>query len=67
MVQMNSDNLQALRQAMREMQDFSINTGIPGKNPEQHLFVEWIPSQETSTSHRLGGLCIFQTVCYITQ
>ncbi|XP_059545564.1 zinc finger FYVE domain-containing protein 9 isoform X2 [Myotis daubentonii] len=43
MVQITAENMDALRQALREMKDFTITCGkADGEDPQEHIHIQWV-------------------------
>ncbi|KAL9950761.1 hypothetical protein ACROYT_G043318 [Oculina patagonica] len=47
MVQLMPEVIDKLRHALKEMQDYTITTGIPGGGEEELVIVEWVSRQNT--------------------
>ena len=43
-----------LRHSLKEMQDYSITTGVPGGAGEEQVIVEWASRQSASQQARCG-------------
>ena len=48
MVQLTPEMIEKLRHSLKEMQDYSITTGVPGGAGEEQVIVEWVSRQNTS-------------------
>ncbi|XP_038413942.1 zinc finger FYVE domain-containing protein 9 isoform X7 [Canis lupus familiaris] len=43
MVQITAENMDALRQALREMKDFTISCGkADAEDPQEHIYIQWV-------------------------
>ncbi|XP_060629489.2 zinc finger FYVE domain-containing protein 9 isoform X1 [Anolis sagrei] len=43
MVQITAENMDSLRQALREMKDFTISCGkIDAEEPQEHVYIQWV-------------------------
>ncbi|NWW33775.1 ZFYV9 protein, partial [Panurus biarmicus] len=43
MVQITAENMDSLRQALREMKDFTITCGkVDAEDPQEHVHIQWV-------------------------
>ena len=54
MVQLTPEMIEKLRHSLKEMQDYSITTGVPGGTGEEQVIVEWASRQSASQQARCG-------------
>ena len=46
MVQLMPEVIGKLRNALKEMKDYTITTGIPGGGDEEQVIIEWVSRQD---------------------
>lgn len=60
MVQITAENMDSLRQALREMKDFTISCGkVDAEEPQEHVHIQWVDDDKNFNKGYLNNFLFY--------